>query len=125
MWSRHLPMPRGLLAPGIEMLAGGVLVLGAALARGERMASWPPPRPAWAWLYLTAFGSLSGYAAYNFLLRRVRPALATSYAYVNPAVAVALGASAGERITPYTLGALALVLGGVGVIAARNARRAP
>jgi drug/metabolite transporter (DMT)-like permease len=125
MWSRKLPMPRGLFAPGTEMLVGGALVLATAFARGERMAALPDARPAWAWLYLMLFGSLTGYAAYNFLLRRVRPALATSYAYVNPAVAVALGASAGEPVGARTLGALALILGGVAVMSARAmARRA-
>jgi drug/metabolite transporter (DMT)-like permease len=122
MWSRKLPMPRGLLAPGTEMLVGGALVLATALLRGERLAALPGGRPAWAWIYLMLFGSLTGYAAYNFLLRRVRPALATSYAYVNPAVAVALGASAGEAIGPRTLGALALILAGVAVMSAGRAR---
>jgi drug/metabolite transporter (DMT)-like permease len=124
MWSRRLPMPRGLLAPAAEMMTGGVLVLAASVARGERLGAVPAGRPAWAWLYLMAFGSLTGYAAYNFLLRRVRPALATSYAYVNPAVAVVLGASAGEPVGTRTLGALALILAGVAVMTGRSWARA-
>jgi drug/metabolite transporter (DMT)-like permease len=123
MWSRKLAMPRGLYAPGTEMLVGGALVLAVGFARGERIGGLPDARPAWAWLYLMLFGSLTGYAAYNFLLRRVRPALATSYAYVNPAVAVALGASAGEPVGARTLGALALILGGVAVMSARALAR--
>ena len=49
--------------------------------------------------YLVVFGSLVAFSAYLYLLKTVRPALATSYAYVNPVVAVGLGvAFAGERI---------------------------
>lgn len=118
MWSRRLPLPGGLMAPATEMLAGGALLLGAALLRGERLASLPGLRPLAAWAFLTLFGSLTAFTAYNFLLRRVRPALATSYAYVNPAVAVGLGALFGEAVGPREIGALALILGGVAVVAA-------
>ncbi len=123
MWSRKLPMQLGLFAPAVEVMVGGVLVLGAGLARGERIAAFPGSRAAWAWLFLMAFGSLTGYAAYNYLLRRVRPALATSYAYVNPAVAVAIGATAGEAVGARTLGALALILGGVAVMSGQSMMR--
>ncbi|HEU4385594.1 MAG TPA: drug/metabolite exporter YedA [Anaeromyxobacteraceae bacterium] len=117
MWSRRLPMPAGLMAPATEMLAGGALLLGAGILRGERLASLPGARPLAAWAFLALFGSLVAFTAYNFLLRRVRPALATSYAYVNPAVAVLLGALYGETVGPRELVALALILGGVGIVA--------
>jgi drug/metabolite transporter (DMT)-like permease len=117
MWSRRLPLPPGLMAPATEMLVGGALLTAAALARGERLAALPGMRPLLAWAFLTLFGSLVAFSAYNFLLRRVRPALATSYAYVNPAVAVGLGALAGEAVGLRELGALALILGGVAIVA--------
>jgi drug/metabolite transporter (DMT)-like permease len=116
MWSRRAKLPRGLLAPAVQMLGGGAALLGLGLAMGERLSGLPGPRPLAAWLYLTLFGSLVAYSAYNFLLRRVRPALATSYAYVNPAVAVALGAAAGESVGPRVVGAMALILAGVAVM---------
>ena len=54
---------------------------------------------------------------FSFLARSVRPSLAFSYAYVNPLIAVALGALlAGEQVRPATVGALALVLAGVSAI---------
>jgi drug/metabolite transporter (DMT)-like permease len=117
MWSRRAAgLPLGLLAPAVQMICGGVVLLAIGFAMGERMAALPPLRPFLAWAYLTVFGSLVGYTAYNHLLRNVRPALATSYAYVNPAVAVALGAAAGEPIGARVVGAMALILGGVAVM---------
>lgn len=118
MWSRRLAMPAGLMASATEMLAGGVALVLAGLLAGERLAAPPPARAVAAWLYLAIFGSLVAFSAYNHLLRRVRPALATSYAYVNPAVAVALGALAGEPVGWRAIGALALILAGVGAVAA-------
>ncbi|HZY04942.1 MAG TPA: drug/metabolite exporter YedA [Anaeromyxobacteraceae bacterium] len=125
MWSRRLVMPAGLMAPATEMLAGGALLLGAGLLRGERVLALPGARPLAAWGFLTLFGSLTAFTAYNFLLRRVRPALATSYAYVNPAVAVGLGALAGEAVGARELAALALILGGVAIVAAVRRPEAP
>jgi drug/metabolite transporter (DMT)-like permease len=124
-WSRKLPLPGGLMAPALQMMGGGVPLLAVALLRGERPYPGLGWRPVAAWVWLLIFGSLVGYVAYTWLLRRVRPALATSYAYVNPAVAVTIGAAAGERVGARALVALALILGGVAVVAAsRRARPA-
>jgi drug/metabolite transporter (DMT)-like permease len=72
-------------------------------------------------LYLATFGSIVGFTAYNWLLRSVRPALATSYAYVNPLVAVLVGwALGGETITRMTLAAAAVSIAGVAMIATRG-----
>jgi len=116
--SRRLPIPAGLMAPATEMLAGGVALTLAGLLRGERLVAAPGWPAAGAWLYLVVFGSLVGYSSYTYLLRHVRPALATSYAYVNPAVAVAIGAAAGEPVGWRAMVALALILLGVAVVAA-------
>lgn len=117
MWSRRLPMPEGLMASATEMLAGGAALLAVGAFRGERLAGPPGAQAVGAWLYLVVFGSLVAFSAYNYLLRRLRPALATSYAYVNPAVAVALGAAAGEPVGWHAVAALALILAGVGAVA--------
>ena len=72
-------------------------------------------------LYLTTFGSLLAFSAYAYLLRVVRPALATSYAYVNPIVAIALGVWLGrETITGAAWVALPLIVTAVALIASRR-----
>ena len=84
-----------------------------------------PSLEAWgAFAYLVVFGSLIGYNAYIFLLQKVRPAVATSYAYVNPIVALGLGIwLVGETIEVQTFLALPIILIGVGLIAlAQNQR---
>jgi drug/metabolite transporter (DMT)-like permease len=118
MWSRRLPMPPGLVAPAMEMLCGGGPLLAASLLRGDRPDLSAGTGPIAAWLFLVIFGSLVAFTAYAWLLPRVRPALATSYAYVNPAVAVGLGALWGEPVGARSLGALSLILGGVALVAA-------
>ena len=121
MWSRRLPIPKGLMAAATEMLTGGAVVLAVALVRGERMVVLPGAQATLAFLYLVVFGSMIAYSAYAFLLANVRPAMATSYAYVNPVVAVVLGALvAGEQVGLLAVGALVLILGGVAIIASRR-----
>jgi len=126
MWSRRLPIPKGLMAAATEMLTGGAVLFCAAVLRGERMTALPDARALGAFVYMIVFGSIVAYSAYAFLLAKVRPALATSYAYVNPVVAVLLGAAfAGERVTALALAALALILAGVAIVAAQGSVSAP
>jgi drug/metabolite transporter (DMT)-like permease len=74
--------------------------------------------------YLIIGGSLVAFSAYGYLLRHVRPALATSYAYVNPLVAVSLGvALAGEQITMIGILAMLTILSGVGLVSLGRERR--
>ncbi len=121
IYSRRLPLPKGLMASGAQMLAGGLVMLVLAALRGERIATAPSAQAALALAYLIVAGSIIGYSAYQFLLSRVRPTLAASYAYVNPVVAVGLGAAlAGEAVAPRAVGALALILGGVAMLALRR-----
>ncbi len=96
MLSRRAPSaPAGLMAmAAAQMLVGGVLAMAIGLALGERMTGTPGLRPVLAMVYLIVFGTV-GFAAYTWLLRNVRPVLATSYAFVNPIVAVALGVALG------------------------------
>jgi drug/metabolite transporter (DMT)-like permease len=125
MLSKRLPLPRGPVASACEMLCGGAVLTLAALVHRERFVAVPPPRALAAFGYLVVFGSMIAYSAYAYLLRAVRPSLATSYAYVNPVVAVGLGALlAGESFAPASIGALALILAGVGILAAQGRGRA-
>jgi len=121
MWSKRLPLPRGPIASACEMLCGGGVLLVAAMIHGERFAATPGPRALVSFAYLVVFGSMVAYSAYAYLLRTVKPSLATSYAYVNPVVAVGLGALlGGESFASASIGALALILAGVGIVAAQR-----
>lgn len=99
-WSRHLTLPSGLMAAAAEMMAGGMMLLMLSLLTGEKMAGTPTPHANWALAYLIVFGSIVGFSAYIYLLKNASAAVATSYAYVNPVIAVVLGVwLAGETIT--------------------------
>ncbi len=112
--SLRVQLPSGMMASAAQMFAGGLLVLLVSIVSGERMPAHPSARAVIAMLWLAIFGSLLGYTAYTYLLKNVRPALATSYAYVNPVLAVLLGAwLLGERITLVTIAAMAIILAGV------------
>ncbi len=116
-WSQHLPLPKGLISSAVQMLTGGALLMLMSLAFREGMPHIHTVRPLWAMAFLIVFGSLIAFNAYGYLLQRVRPALATSYAYVNPLVAVGLGvALAGEHITLVGLVAMLIILSGVGLV---------
>lgn len=116
-WSHHLQLPTGLMASAAQMLIGGVFVTLLGLFLGQRITGLPSMQSLVALLYLITFGSLLAFSVYGYLLRSLRPALATSYAYVNPVVAVCLGVIfAGEHITLMTVGAMVVILVGVGLI---------
>jgi drug/metabolite transporter (DMT)-like permease len=128
LYSRHARFPESaLLATAMEMIAGGVLLLAAGLVAGE----WArldlaavSPKSFLAFAYLIAFGSLVGFTAYIWLLRVTTPARVSTYAYVNPVVAVFLGwALAGEPLTPRTLIAAAIIICAVVLITTYGARR--
>jgi drug/metabolite transporter (DMT)-like permease len=122
--SQHLPSPKGLMASASQMLAGGVMLFIVGFGTGEHMTGMPGPRPLAAMAYLIIGGSLIAFSAYGYLLRHVRPALATSYAYVNPLVAVSLGvALAGEQITMIGILAMLTILSGVGLVSLGRERR--
>jgi drug/metabolite transporter (DMT)-like permease len=101
-----------------EMLAGGVMLIVLGAARGEQIVAVPTPHALLALVYLIIFGSLAAMTAYLFLLKAVQPSLATSYAFVNPVIALALGILlGGERITGGALIALPVILLGVAFVA--------
>jgi drug/metabolite transporter (DMT)-like permease len=110
------------LVPAMQMLAGGAALGAVGGALGEQL---PLDASAEAWLALAyhgVFGSIVAFTAFTWLLRNARPAVATSYAYVNPILAVLLGAAAsGEPVGASTLAANALIVGAV-VLALRGPR---
>lgn len=113
-WSKRLSLPQGLMAGATQMLTGGSLLLCASLVFGEPMPAAPSGRSIAALLYLSVFGSLVGFSAYIYLLKNVRASLATSYAYVNPVIAVLLGMwLANERLSGPEVTAMAAILAGV------------
>lgn len=110
-WSRHLPMPKGAMASAAQMLCGGALLVAASWTRGEAVPQTVSMQAAFALLYLIVFGSLIAYSAYLYLLNTVRPALSTSYAFVNPLIALLLGAwLAGEAVGSAEFFALILIM---------------
>jgi drug/metabolite transporter (DMT)-like permease len=116
------------MSTGLQMLGGSVALVasGLALGEGHRASISQISAASWVgWLYLVTFGSLIGFTAYIYLLKEVSPAKASTYAYVNPVVAMLLGwAIAGEAITPRTLVAAAIILGGVALITVARQPRA-
>lgn len=108
------------LAPAMQMLTGGALLIAAGLVTGE----WShlalgavSSSSAAGLLYLIVFGSLLGYSAYTWLLSVEPPARVATYGFVNPVVAVLLGwAIAGEVVTIWTIAAAVLVVGAVALI---------
>jgi drug/metabolite transporter (DMT)-like permease len=114
IWSKGRDLPSPFMTSAGQMLCGGVAMclLGGAL--GERFHGLPSAHAIGAFWYLVVMGSLVGFSAYIWLLHHVRPALATSYAYVNPAIAVVLGALlAHERFGMRESVAMGVILLGV------------
>ena len=121
VWSRGRDLPSPFMAAATQMLCGGVMLIALGLAMGERLPAAPTTQGTAALIYLAIFGSIGGFGAYIWLLNHVRPALASSYAYVNPPIAVMLGAWLGnEHFGLHDLGALAVIL--VGVVALSRAK---
>lgn len=108
------------MGAGMQMLAGGILLMLLALATGDlkhlnlAAASWTSIG---AFVYLLVFGSLVGFTAYSFLLNNVTPESAATYGYVNPVVAVFLGwLIAAEPITLRMIIAATIIIGSVVLI---------
>lgn len=112
--SKHVPVPEGPTGFGAELLAAGIMGLVLSLALRE---PWELPQAArvwYAWGYLVVFGSLVGFSAFRYLVERVSPTLASTYAYVNPPVALLVGwGLADETFSPSLLVGLPVVLASV------------
>lgn len=124
---RKLKLAPGPIGFASEMIIGGAFLLVAGLIKGETLsvnllmqASWQ----AWlAWSYLVVIGSIVAFSAYMYMLARVPPALASSYAYVNPLIAVGLGVwLGGEVISAREILAMVVILISV-ILLTTSARR--
>lgn len=125
VWSRDRNLPEPFMSTAAQMLCGGAAMILLGLLLGERIHQVPPLRATLAVVYLAGFGSIIGFSAYVWLLHHVRPALATSYAYINPPIAVLLGAMLlDEHVDAHVIGAMAVILAGVLIITRARARPA-
>lgn len=123
VWSRGRDLPTPFMSAAAQMLCGGAVMLVVGLLLGERFTAMPTAKALASVSYLLVFGSLVAFSAYVWLLQNVRPALAGSYAYVNPVIAVILGAFlAAERFSAHDLGAMVVILLGVVAITLGKAR---
>ena len=122
----RLDLPKGPMSAAVQMLGGGLSLVVMATLHGERFDPAAVPMSSWlALAYLVVFGSLVAYTAFVYVIGHSRPALATSYAYVNPVVAVGLGALfVGETISLPIVAGMAVILTGVGLVMAGARRRA-
>lgn len=130
IYAREMPKPASpLRGAAMQMLCGGIMLtaLGILLGEGSRFAPKTiSSRSALSVAYLVVFGSLAGYCAYLWLLRNTSTAHATTYAYVNPVVAVLLGwLFAGETLSARIAAAAAAIVAGVALVTAFRGTPAP
>jgi len=117
-FGHRLPLPKdGFVATTWEMLAAGVVLVLLGVVTGE---PWSMDASAFtvqsiaAWLYLAVFGSLIGFTAYAWLLRNAPISKVVTHQYVNPLVAIALGALVlDEQLTLAVAAGAALIVGSV------------
>jgi drug/metabolite transporter (DMT)-like permease len=123
---RRFPLAPGAMGFASEMICGSVMLLLVSAAIGER-PQWPPqPLATWSWVYLIVFGSLLAFNAYMVLLSRVSAALAASYTFVNPVIALALGVwLGGETVTGFEWTAAAVITAGVVLLVVGRQTAAP
>jgi drug/metabolite transporter (DMT)-like permease len=121
VYSRHAATPPSpFLSTAMQMLGGGAALLVLSVMLGEPWAfdaSGVSLRSALGLLYLVLFGSIVAFSAYIWLLRVSTPTRVSTYAYVNPVIAVILGwALAGEALTTRMIIAAAVIVCGVALI---------
>jgi drug/metabolite transporter (DMT)-like permease len=123
-YARVAPLPQNtLLSASMQMLTAGAALTIAGAAAGERPAT-PSAASLGAFAFLVVFGSLVAFTAYGWLLRNAPSRIVSTYAYVNPAVAVFLGwLFVGEHVGPREVVAGAIILASVGLLAVRHERR--
>ncbi|MGK0703383.1 drug/metabolite exporter YedA [Yokenella regensburgei] len=111
VYGSRIELPSGMMAGAIEMLTAGIVLMAASLLTGEELTAMPTLSGFLAVGYLAIFGSLIAINAYMYLIRNVAPAVATSYAYVNPVVAVLLGTGfGGEHLSAVEWLALGVII---------------
>ena len=129
VWSRTAPLVRRpLVMTGMQMLCGGIACAVVGVVSGEVGQTHLGAVPAQSWLalgYLALVGSMVGYTAYVWLLGNAPLSLVTTYAYVNPLVAVLLGALLlHEHLTVRTALATVAIVAGVALMVRRPRERA-
>jgi drug/metabolite transporter (DMT)-like permease len=127
IYARHAPLPHSsFLATAMEMSCGGALLVLLSVASGEPAGfdlTRVSLRSVLAFLYLTVFGSLVAFTAYIWLLSVCSTARVSTYAYVNPLIALFLGwALAGESLSRRTLAAAAVIITAVALIVAAGSQ---
>jgi drug/metabolite transporter (DMT)-like permease len=123
--ARRVTLPSSpALASGMELLCGGAALLALAAAAGEFSSLRLADVSARSWLalgYLTVVGSIVAFSAYGIVVRALPTATVATYAYVNPVIAVLLGALIlNERLTPAMLGGGVLIVGAVVLVVRRR-----
>jgi drug/metabolite transporter (DMT)-like permease len=121
LYARSAPLPKApLLGSGMQQMVGGLVILTVAVGAGELGGFSVSQVSTSSWLgllWLVVAGSFVGFSAYLWLLRNVRTSLVSTYAYVNPVVAVTLGwLVLAEPITGRLLVAAVIILGSVALI---------
>ncbi len=120
LYSGRLKLPAQNISTAMQMLTGGAaLLLVSLLIEPVQLLSitHAPPKALYSILYLILFGSLIGFSSYTWLARNAPPQLVSTYAYVNPVVAVLLGGLfAGEAITSQSLIGAGIIVSGVVLI---------
>jgi drug/metabolite transporter (DMT)-like permease len=126
----RFPLPKNTLVfTAYEMLAGGISLTLAGFVKGESISDFLDATT-WSWLwfiYLIIFGSIAAYTAYLWLVANAPVSLTATYAYVNPIIAVALGAIfLDELITSaYAIGGLIILVGVVLVVSVERIKKEP
>jgi len=118
LWVRRIRLDFDPLAmTTAQMGAGGVVLLALAAVRGEALVGPVTPRAIAGLVFLAVFGSCVAFGAYFFLLRHWSATRVSTCAYINPVVALALGAILlGEAVTPRMVAATAVILVGVALV---------
>jgi|SRR5215212_6687111 len=129
LYARGASLPKApLLGSGMQQMVGGLVILTVAIATGELRGFDPSQVSTASWLglvWLIVAGSFVGFSCYLWLLRNVRTSLVSTYAYVNPVVAVTLGwLFLSEPITWRLLVAATIILGSVALIVSAGGERA-
>jgi drug/metabolite transporter (DMT)-like permease len=125
----RFPLPKNALVfTAYELLSGGVSLTLAGFIKGEELGDFLDGSN-WSWLwfaYLVTFGSIIAYTAYLWLVQNAPVSLTATYAYVNPVIAVALGAIFLDEVITmsYAIGGLIIVLGVLVVVSAESKKRA-
>lgn len=123
--SKSPTMPKStLLSVALQMLIAGTAMLPISIGLGEFSSiDWSAvsAKSVWSLIYLIVFGAIIAYTCYGWLFRNVSAAAVSTYAYVNPVVAVLLGYwLAGEEITQMTVVGAGLILFGVLLVSGRK-----